>query len=195
VYVETKRAAVAAVNEGVAAGLNAVIVHPGFMLGPWDWKPSSGQMMLEVGSGWRPLSPRGGCSLCDARDVAAGVIAALHADCPSGRQYILAGHNWTYQRLWTEMARRMGRRSPLRPIGPGIEFLAGWLGDSWGRLSGKEPLVNSASAAMSGQFHWYDSGRAAKELGYRIRDAEETLDAAAAWLQERFVLPRRVPAR
>lgn len=194
-YVVSKRAGVAEVQAQVRRGLNAVIVHPGFMLGPWDWKPSSGRMMLEVGRGWKPLSPRGGCSLCDVRDVAAGVVAAMRSDCPSGRQFILAGHNWTYQRLWTEMARRMGSRSPLRSTGPGAEFLAGLAGDLWTRLTGKEHDVNSAGVAMSGQYHWYDSGRAIEELGYQIRNPEETLDDAAAWIRDRFVLPAADPTR
>lgn len=49
-YVVSKRAGVDEVLTGVNRGLNAVIVHPGFMLGPWDWKPSSGRMVLEVGA-------------------------------------------------------------------------------------------------------------------------------------------------
>ncbi len=51
-YVVTKRAAEQAVLEEVAQGLAAVIVNPGFMIGPWDWKPSSGRMLLQVGRGW-----------------------------------------------------------------------------------------------------------------------------------------------
>src|SRR5690606_8456353 len=49
-YVVTKQEAEAAVCEAVANGLDAVIVNPAFMLGPWDWKPSSGRMLLEVAS-------------------------------------------------------------------------------------------------------------------------------------------------
>jgi len=129
-YVLSKRAAVDEVNRGVADGLQAVIVHPGFMLGPWDWKPSSGRMMLELSRGWKPLAPSGGCSLCDARDVAAGVVSAARRSLPSGRQYILAGHNWDYHRLGSEMARRMQSRPPMRRAGPGIQYLAGLAGRS-----------------------------------------------------------------
>ncbi|MCO8121567.1 SDR family oxidoreductase [Stieleria sp. TO1_6] len=188
-YVQSKRKSVAVVRQAVQDGLDAVIVHPGFMLGPWDWKPSSGRMMLEVGKSWKPISPSGGCSLCDSRDVATGTIAALKKSTASGREYILAGHNWTYQRLWTEMATRMGTRPPLRPAGPGLEYLAGLAGDVWTRLSGKEPDVNSAGVTMSGQYHWYTSKRAQQELGYQTRAAEQTLDAAADWIRNRFILP------
>ncbi|MDV6029778.1 MAG: NAD-dependent epimerase/dehydratase family protein [Phycisphaera sp. RhM] len=193
-YVQSKRASVEVIRQAIPDGLKTVILHPGFMLGPWDWKPSSGRMMLEVGSGWKPIAPSGGCSLCDSRDVAAGVIAALDADCPNGREFILAGHNWTYEKLWTEMAKRMGTRPPIRSAGPGIEYLAGLAGDFWGRVTGREPDFNSAGVRMSSQYHWYCSRRAETELGYRIRDAQETLDAAGEWIRDRFVLPSKAVA-
>ena len=50
-YVVTKRDAEWVVHDEIARGLDAVIVNPVYMLGPWDWKPSSGRMLLEVGSG------------------------------------------------------------------------------------------------------------------------------------------------
>lgn len=189
-YVVSKRASLQLIHDLVAQGLDAVVLHPGFMLGPWDWKPSSGRMMLEVGTGWKAIAPSGGCSLCDSRDVARAVVAAIGTDCPSGREYILAGHNWTYKKLWTEMAKRMGTRPPLRAAGPGMEYLAGLVGDLRTRLLGTEVDVNSAGVQMSSQYHWYSSHRAETELAYQFRDAEETLDASAEWIRSRFVLPR-----
>jgi dihydroflavonol-4-reductase len=76
-YVITKREAEQVVLEQVEAGLDAVIVNPAFMLGPWDWKPSSGRMLLDLATGWGRLAPPGGNDFCDVRDVAAGILAAL----------------------------------------------------------------------------------------------------------------------
>lgn len=193
VYVESKRAAAREVTQRLDLGLDGVVLHPAFMLGPWDWKPSSGRMMLEIASSWKPVSPRGGCSLCDVRDVASTAVDALSMPSFRHQEYILAGHNWTYHRLWTEMARRMDMRTPIRSTGPGAEYLAGVVGDLWGKLTGREGDVNSAGTAMSGQFHWYDSSRAQRELGYQMRSPEETLDDAAKWIRERFILPSKKP--
>ncbi|MEO1619220.1 MAG: HpnA protein, partial [Planctomycetota bacterium] len=82
---------------------------------------------------------------------------------------------------------------PIRSTGPGAEYLAGVVGDLWGKLTGREGDVNSAGTAMSGQFHWYDSSRAQRELGYQMRSPEETLDDAAKWIRERFILPSKKP--
>ncbi|MEM9828487.1 MAG: NAD-dependent epimerase/dehydratase family protein [Planctomycetota bacterium] len=182
-YVLSKRAGLQAIQDHVQRGLDAVVVHPGFMLGPYDWKPSSGRMMVEVGRAWRPVAPAGGCSLCDVRDVAAGTIAALRHECEPGREFILAGHNWTYLKLWSEMAQRMGRRSPLFRVGPLMRAVTGKLGDAISKFSRTESDLNSAGIAMSSQYHFHDSSRAVAELGYSIRPAEETLDDAAEWLK------------
>ena len=47
-YVLSKQAAERSVREQIELGLDACIVHPGLMFGPWDWKPSSGRMLIEV---------------------------------------------------------------------------------------------------------------------------------------------------
>jgi len=182
-YVLSKRAGVDVVLSAVKQGLRAVIVHPGFMLGPWDWKPSSGRMMLEVGRSWKPIAPSGGCSLCDSRDVAAATIYAIEADVDQGRQYILGGENVSYFDLWTEMARRMGTRQPIIPAGPAQEWIAGVAGDLWSVVAGEGDL-NSAGVKMSGLFHCYDSSRARAELRYENRPSTESLDASADWIQK-----------
>ncbi|MCA9136474.1 MAG: SDR family oxidoreductase [Planctomycetales bacterium] len=194
-YVQSKRASLQLIHQAVKQGLDAAIIHPGFMLGPWDWKPSSGRMLLEVGKGWKPIAPSGGCSLCDSRDVADGVIAAMKANTVPGREFIMAGHNWTYQKLWAEMAKRMGTRPPIRAAGPGMEYLAGLAGDLLARVTGKEPDFNSAGVTMSAQYHWYSSQRAITELGYQIRDADETLDTSSQWIRDRFILPTTAVGR
>ncbi|TWT64980.1 NAD-dependent epimerase/dehydratase family protein [Allorhodopirellula solitaria] len=186
-YVLSKRAGNEEVLRGVERGLRAVLLHPGFMLGPWDWKPSSGRMMLEVGQTWRPITPRGGCSVCDSRDVADAIIAAIDADVPSGRSYNLAGYNETYYHLWTEIGKRFGKPRPIMPAGPLQRMAASNYGDLRAKWTGKETEVNSAAIALTSQYHWYDCSRAQTELGYRNRPLDETLDDAAAWIRERFL--------
>ncbi len=185
-YVVSKRASVEAVQRRIAAGLDAVVVHPGFMLGPYDWKPSSGRMMLELGRGYKPVWPTGGCSVCDVRDVALGLVAALDRG-QTGRHYVLAGENMTYKHLWTEMAIRMGRPKPVIPIDAVTRSIAAAIGDLSTTLTGIEGDINSAGVQMSSQFHWHSSRRARQELGYSNRAVRQTLDDAAKWIKEHFM--------
>lgn len=183
-YAVTKRRGDEIVLEAVARGLRAVIVHPGFMLGPWDWKPSSGRMLLEVAK-FVPLAPIGAHSMGDARDVAAGVIAAASARAPEvGRRYVLGGHNITYLETWRLMARLTGGRPPLFRAGPINRWLGGWWGDFQFRRTGSESDLNSAAIGMSSQQHCFSSARAEKELGYKIRPLEETIRDAWQWFRE-----------
>lgn len=183
-YVVTKREAEQVIQDRVKQGLEAVIVNPGFMLGPWDWKPSSGRMMLEVVKRFTPLAPRGGMSICDVRDVAAGVLAALDKGV-TGRRYVLAGANISYfdaWRLFIDVAQRGSK--PIARAGPLLRILGGAGGDLWARLTGRESDVNSASIKLSSLFHYYSSARAEAELGYRTRPHEQSMRDAWQWFVE-----------
>jgi dihydroflavonol-4-reductase len=167
----------------VDRGLHATIVLPGFMLGPWDWKPSSGRMMVEVGTRFLPLAPSGSFTVCDARDVAAGSLAAAERGRP-GRRYLLCGVNLRYFELWRKIAALAGRAGPLAPLGPMQRVGLGFLGDLWYRLTGHEPDANSAAIRMSSLHHRFSSRRAREELGYATRPLDETLRDTWNWFRE-----------
>ncbi len=191
-YVVTKREAEQVTVQAAQAGVDACIVHPGFMLGPWDWKPSSGRMLIEVGKRWTPLAPSGGCSVCDVRDVARGVLLAMERG-ERGRHYILAGENMTYLQLWSKIAKVCGKQPPLTIMRWPVRVLVGWIGDIAATIRNVESDINSAALKMSSQFHCYTSQRARDELGYSIRSAEEAIADARAWFEQNGYLqpPKR----
>lgn len=182
-YVESKRTAEKKVLELVQQGLDAVIVQPGYMLGPWDWKPSSGAMLLEVARRFTPLAPRGGMSLCDVRDVAQGVLAAIERG-TSGRNYILAGHNMTYLECWRLFSRITGSRPPWMRTGYLAIAVVGRFSDLLTRITGKEGDLNSAATRLSSMFHYFSSDRARNELGYQVREVETLVRDAWEWFCE-----------
>jgi dihydroflavonol-4-reductase len=181
-YVVTKQEAEQLVMEHIPRGLEAVVVNPGFMFGPWDWKPSSGQMFLETARRFTPFAPSGGACLCDARDVAAGTLAALEHG-QKGQRYILGGHNLSYLEIWRSIAAVSETRPPWGKAGPLMRWMAGSWGDLCGRLAGTECEVNSAAVGMSSLFHFYSSRRAEQELGYRIRPVVETMNDTWEWFR------------
>jgi dihydroflavonol-4-reductase len=181
-YVTSKQAAERIVLDEVSQGLWGAIVNPATMFGPWDWKPSSGKMLLAVSKGVL-FAPVGAGSFCDARDVAAGTIAAAERG-QSGRRYILAGHNLKFRDLWREIAALAGKPGPRVPMGPIFRAIAGPVCDIRTRLAGRETEANSGALAMSRQMHCFSSARAERELGYRVRPLDETLADAWQWLGE-----------
>jgi dihydroflavonol-4-reductase len=181
-YVVTKREAEHVVLEEVGRGLDATIVNPGCMFGPWDWKPSSGKMLLAV-TKFAPIYPLGAVSFCDARDVAAGTLSAAKQG-KTGRKYVLGGHNLSYLEAWRQMARLVGKRGPFSPMGPMFRGAVGPILDAYTWLTGREGDANSAILMMGRQQHCFSSRRAEEELGYRARSFAETLADTLAWFRE-----------
>lgn len=185
-YVVSKIEAEKIVREAVRdQGLDAVIVHPGFMLGPYDWKPSSGRMMLEVTKAPIVAAPAGGCSVCDARDVAAATVNALREGA-AGSNYILAGDNLSYQDFWTEILAVAGRKRKVYKMGSGIRFVGKALDTAIRWLPIHEGDVNGAAICMGSLNHYYDSSAAEQALNYHRRPRAETLQDAWAWLSQKF---------
>jgi dihydroflavonol-4-reductase len=182
-YVASKRESEAEIDALVARGLDAVIVHPGFMLGPWDWKPSSGQMMLALARHRAPLAPGGGASVVDVRDVVHGILSAIEVG-RRGERYILAGTNMPYLDLWKAMCTTMSRPGPLGRMTDAVAAAVGAAGDAWTRLRGREPPINSAITKMGQLTHYYSSDKARAELGYRTGDVENAIRDAWRWFAD-----------
>ncbi|HET6881436.1 MAG TPA: NAD-dependent epimerase/dehydratase family protein [Pirellulales bacterium] len=188
-YVLTKREAEQVVLDLVAAGLDAVVVNPAFMIGPWDWKPSSGRMLLAIGRGRGFAAPPGGNDFCDVREVAAGILSAAERGV-AGRRYILGGEPLSYYEAWSLFAEIAGRRKPLAIVPGRVVRSLGALGSLWGRMTGCEPDLNGASAAMSAQQHHFSAARAVRELGYQVRPIRGAAEAAWQWFLEHGYIAR-----
>ena len=182
-YVVTKQQAERVIDELVADGLDAAVVNPGFMLGPWDWKPSSGQMVLQVARRWTPISPSGGVSVCDVRDVATAAITAIEK-AGVGQRYVLGGENMPYFQLWKLIAEVTGSKGPWISARPLQRIIAGAYGDIWGRFTQTEPEINSAAVKLSSQRHFFSSHRAQQELDYHSRPVRESIQDSWKWFSE-----------
>ena len=97
-YAQTKSAATALVYEGIAQGLDAVVVFPTGIIGPFDYRSSPmGRLFRYLSTqGWLKLvmSFKGAYNFVDVRDVVNGLLAAAEKG-RSGEGYILSGHRMT----------------------------------------------------------------------------------------------------
>ena len=181
-YVVSKREADAALFAEVKKGLHGVAIHPGLMFGAWDWKPSSGQMILALAKRFVPFGPRGGISAVDVEDVVKGIMAASIKG-KSGERYLMTGHNLPYIELWRIIAKLLDRPGPWMRIGPANAWGAGKIGDLMSAIRGREGEVNSASIQLSNLYHYYDSAKAIEELDYSISELEPCLLRAIEFLR------------
>ncbi len=190
-YSISKLEAEQAVLAQVARGLDAVMVRPSFMLGPWDWKPSSGALLLAVARGLAPLAPRGETSLVDVRDVAAAILAAATRG-RRGQVYLLAGTTLSNREAFSLFAKVSGSRAPLGELGPvstGALNLATALAST---VLGREPRCNATALRAARMPRGYCSDLARRELGFTTRPAAETVADAWQWfLREGYATPPR----
>jgi dihydroflavonol-4-reductase len=167
--------------------LDAVIVNPGYMLGPRDARPSSGKLLIEVARrkipGWTP----GYNNFVDVRDVARGMIAAWQRG-RRGERYILTAHDLTYRGLFEMTARIAGVAPPRLPAPRPLAWLFGKWGDMV-EARGREPTVNSVQAryAYTDRFR-FTCAKAQRELGYTYGSLEQAIADALAWFRANKML-------
>lgn len=183
-YAVTKRAAEGLVDLAVEAGsVDAVIVNPAFLFGPYDARPSSGRMILEVAAGRARFATPGRNCFVDARRVAEGVWLAAERGA-TGRRYILGGENLTYGEAFARIATVVGASPPALQVPRALAAPLGWAGDLVQALTGREQAVTSTTLAWG--YHpgfVMDSGRARAELGWDPGSLDDGIRAAWDWFR------------
>lgn len=185
-YAKTKAEATQAVLDAAAQGLDAVVVHPSGILGPFDGAENHlVQLVKEYAGGKLPACVKGGYDFVDVRDVAAGCLAAAKKG-RSGQCYILSNRHYEVQEVLA-MAKTLchGRRLPVLPMwmAQAAEPLLGWVA----RVKKQRPLYTKYSLYTLRSNDRFDHGKATAELGYRPRDLRQTVRDTLRWLAKKPV--------
>ena len=182
-YMDSKRAATDRVLRAVADwGLPAVLVHPTFLLGPGDAKPTSNALLLALYRGRLPGYPPGGKNYAHVADVAAATVNALTRG-RVGESYILGHENLSYRAAFRLIAGVLGVPAPRWPIPAAAGRLYGAACDVQARLMGRPALLNSAMAAVANDGHYFRVGKARAELGLLQTPVEQAVADAWAWFK------------
>ncbi|MSQ02335.1 MAG: NAD-dependent epimerase/dehydratase family protein [Myxococcales bacterium] len=176
-YVDTKRAADVLVQQSAA---DWIIVYPTYMLGPWDWRPSSGRMVVEISHGKGKLAPGGGNNFVHVGDVVDALVTASGK--PRGGRWILGNENLSYVEAWALMAAVTGAAPPLGPLPRWVGSTAAVALDAVRATGVREGDINAASVRMSFLPHFFSAERARRELGMRQTPVREAIEAAWAFL-------------
>lgn len=180
------------VLDGVARGLDAVILEPTSVIGPYDFRPSRlGRYLLAVARGRIPATVAGGFDWVDARDVCASAIAAERSGRP-GERYLLPGTYLPVAGLAALVAQAAGVRAPRFVLPQGPARAVAPLFTAFARLTGHEPLFTRDSLAAIRTGHPDVRGaKAASELGHAPRPLRETISDTLRWFEESGLLGRR----
>jgi dihydroflavonol-4-reductase len=187
-YDRSKAEGEAEVRKVIEAGLNGVIVHPSGVIGAADHEPSrAGGGLLDAARGRLPVMVQGGFDFVDIRDVIAGALAAAERG-ERGRNYILSGSKTTIADMSSAAAKRAGAPAPLVILPRWLLRPLATLPTLVGRIRGREPIFTTESIDTLGTVARFSHDRAARELGYRPRPIEETIEGLVGWFIEAGML-------
>jgi dihydroflavonol-4-reductase len=181
-YFECKWAMEAEAWRAAAEGLPIVIVNPTAVFGPWDSKPSTGQILLAVARGRFPVWLDLEVNVVDSRDVARGQVLA--AECGRiGQRYLLGGENLAVRDALGLAARIAGVKSARWRAPLGLVRAAVAVGEAIGRLPLLEPLPLEHFKTLQ-DWRPMNIEKAQKELGYTSRPFAHTVQDTIAWFRE-----------
>ena len=186
-YSKTKAEATQIVLDAAKEGLNAVVVHPSGILGPYD---NSGnhlvQLVKDYIKGKLPACVKGGYDFVDVRDVAAGCLLAAE----KGRQgecYILSNRHYEIKDILA-IAKTIcgGKRIPVLPMW--MAKMAEPFLRKTAEIRKRRPLYTKYSLHTLTANDKFSHEKATKELGYHPRDIKTTIADTLFYLLRAGVL-------
>ena len=197
-YARSKALATLAVQKAVEQGLDAVIVHPTGVIGPFDFRISEmGQLILDFVRGRLKAYLDGAYDFADVRDVARGMIQAGKKG-RSGERYILSGQQISIKDLMRVLEESTGKKAPTFKIPAWLARTVGKLAPIYYRIIRSKPLFTDYSVDVLCSNSLVTSQKAHLELGYTPRAVRESIADAVDWFRHNFVLelaPAKVDAK
>lgn len=183
-YMESKHEAAKLVREFARErGLPALIVAPTFLLGPYDSRPSGGELIRQYVSKNMGVATPGGRCFAYAPDAARAMAAALTKG-RVGETYILGGHNLTYLDFFSRVAEIADCKPPKRVIPAGLILTAGRIASLAEKVLRRRLLFNRDLARFSLVGAYYSSDKAVRELGMTLSPVETAISDSLDCLKE-----------
>ncbi len=179
-YYRTKALAEEEVRDGIARGLDAVILNPANIVGKYD-KNNWARLFTLIRDGKLPAVPPGRSSFCSGAAVAEALVAAVTRG-KTGENYLLGGTDARYLDAVTIIGELIGKPVPKRPAPAVLVKAAAKVMDWASRITRKEPDITPEIAAMLSAEQVCISAKAVRELGYRTVPLRDMFEECHRWL-------------
>ena len=186
-YVQGKSDAEKFVRATIASGADIRVLYPSWVVGPDDPKCTPPhKLILDYVTKGQAFAFEGGISIAHVRDVAAAHVAAFEKGAPRGR-WVLGGVNVDFPGFYRLLARFAKRKPPavLLPK-PAMMTAAQGAKAVSGAMGRESPVDPAYIEAVVGNYSWYDSGKAVRELDYHITPIETSLAEAVRFARQRL---------
>lgn len=186
-YFETKlKAEKLVINAVKKEGVDAVILNPSTIYGPGDARKGSRKTQLKVAQGRFKFYTSGGVNVVPVENCVDGIIRAWQKG-RSGERYILAGQNLSIKELFQIIARAAGVPAPTQRMPSWILHLIGMAGDVATRLGWSLPMSRE-NAWTATLYHWFDSAKAQRELGFDPGSSVHAIEQSVEWSRQKGLL-------
>jgi len=155
-----------------------VVVNPTFMLGAYDSKPSSGEIILRGYKKKFIIAPPGGKNFIHVKDAAYAVCQAIEKGRP-GECYLLANENMSYKAFYEKLIQVTGQKSRIISIPKSVLLFIGRIGTGLVKM-GIPVSAHYVNMQILCVKNYYSNAKAKAELDLpchnitlAIRDAEE----------------------
>jgi dihydroflavonol-4-reductase len=172
------------VMKAVKEGLNAVILNPTAVIGPFDYRGSLlGRALIKIYQNKLPFLVAGGYNWVDVRDVVSAAICSIESG-QKGEKYILSGEYRSLRELSEMISNISACRIPVN-IPVSLARLACPFFQIFASVSKKEPLYTyqSLDILVNSPVNISNS-KAQTELKYEPRPLEQTLKDTFDWYRE-----------
>lgn len=184
-YNRTKAHASIAVLEAVKLkGLDAVIVCPTGIIGPYDFKLSNiGSMFIDYYTGKQKIIVDGAFDFVDARDTAIGHILAAEKGA-KGQSYILSGQRVTISELMLMLKDTTGIPLPKYKLPVWVAYPVAMLTPIYYSITAHKPVFTIYSLRTLRSNSYISHKKATDQLGYDPRPLEQTIRESVDWLKK-----------
>jgi dihydroflavonol-4-reductase len=183
-YDRSKAAGEIEVRKGIEKGLDAIIINPTGIIGPYDYQPSHfGAALLSIANGKMIALLDAGFDWVDARDVVQGAIQA-EKKATNGSKYLLSGH-WVSMTDMANMLKEIvGTPIPGFVCSMPLARIGAPFATAYNRILGRRALYTSISLKALNSNHHISHEKATRELGYQPRPFKETLIDTLKWFEQ-----------
>jgi len=182
----TKARASLLIQEAAQAGLDARIVCPTGVVGPFDFRRSEmGELIRSWAKSPINFGLEGAFDFVDVRDVAAGHILVRDQGQP-GETYILGGERIEFRALHNLVKSATGKQKRLISFPLPLVKIIAPMAEMFYKITKTKPLITRYSVETIVSNSDISSEKARKELGYKPRKLAKTITDTIEWWRENF---------
>ena len=183
-YDSSKSMASKEVLNAVHNGLDAVIVNPTGIIGPYDFPVSAiTKTFIDFAKSKFKLAIEGAYDFVDVRDVAEGHILACEKG-KKGENYILSGERLSVSEMMKILESITGIKAPRYYLPLGLGKFIGSLMPIYYRITGVKPYFTRYSVEVLCSNSYISHEKASRQLGYNPRPVKDSIRDSLAWLKE-----------